>query len=323
MHFLQNFYSKKYNFQILYSFHYFPGPKFNKWKQNAITVAGGNGEGQDLNQLDSPYGIFIDEKTTIFIADNHNDRIAEWNCDAKEGQIAAGGNEQGSRIDQLNGPTGVIINQQNHSIIIADSGNRRVIQWLNQTQQILIQNIDCYGLAMDKQGFLYISDSEKNEVRRWQIGEYNNEGIVVAGGNGQGNLLNQLNSSSFIFVDEDQSIYVSDENNNRVMKWIKDAKEGIVVAGGNGEGRNLSQVSSPQGLIADGLGQIYVADCNNHRVMRWHDREEEGEIVVGGNSGGNQSNQLHCPMGLSFDDEGNLYVADFLNSRIQKFELIL
>ncbi|CAF0954106.1 unnamed protein product [Adineta steineri] len=298
-------------------------PKFNKWKQNAVTVAGGNGEGQELNQLNSPYGIFIDRKTTIFIADNHNDRIAEWNCDAKEGQIAAGGNEQGNQMNQLNGPTSVIVNQQNYSLIITDSGNRRVIQWVNQTQQILIQNIDCYGLAIDKYGFLYISDSEKNEVRRWQIGEYNTEGIVVAGGNGQGNLLNQLNSPSFIFVDEDQSIYVSDENNNRVMKWTKDAKEGIVVAGGNDEGRNLSQVSSPQGLVVNDFGQIYVADCNNHRVMRWHDREEEGEIVVGGNSGGNQSNQLHCPMGLSFDDEGNLYVADFLNSRIQKFELIL
>ncbi|CAF1226643.1 unnamed protein product [Adineta steineri] len=323
MYSLQNFYSKKYNFQTLYSFHYFLEPKFNKWKQNAITVAGGNDQGQELNQLDSPYGIFMDKKTTIFIADNHNDRIVEWNCDAKEGQIIAGGNEQGNQMNQLNGPTGVIVNQQNYSIIIVDSGNRRVIQWLNQTQQILIQNIDCYGLAIDKYGFLYISDSENNEVRRWKMGEYNNEGIIVAGGNGQGSLLNQLNSPSFIFVDDDQSVYVSDENNNRVMKWIKDAKEGIVVAGGNGEGRNLSQVSSPQGLIVDDLGQVYVADCNNHRVMRWHHREEEGEIVVGGNSGGNQSNQLHCPMGLSFDDEGNIYVADFLNSRIQKFELIL
>ncbi|CAF4041590.1 unnamed protein product, partial [Adineta steineri] len=130
IHFLQNSYSKKYNFQILYSFHYFPGPKFNKWKQNAITVAGGNGEGQELNQLDSPYGIFIDKKTTIFIADNHNDRIVEWNWDAKEGQIIAGGNEQGNQMNQLNGPTSVIVNQQNYSLIITDSGNRRVIQWV-------------------------------------------------------------------------------------------------------------------------------------------------------------------------------------------------
>ncbi|CAF4307304.1 unnamed protein product, partial [Adineta steineri] len=142
-------------------------PKFNKWNQNAITVAGGNGYGQQLNQCSYPEGIFIDEKKNIFIADGHNHRIVEWKYNAQEGQIIAGGNGQGNRMNQLNGPTDVIIDEQNHSTIIADHGNKRVIQWMNQNQQILIHNIDCYGLAMDKHGFLYVSDQEKNEVRRW------------------------------------------------------------------------------------------------------------------------------------------------------------
>ncbi|CAF4125757.1 unnamed protein product [Adineta steineri] len=290
--------------------------KFNKWKQNAITVAGGNGLGKELNQLTSPHGIFIDEKKNICIADYFNHRIVEWKYNAKEGQIIAGGNGEGNRMDQLNGPEVVIVDQQDHSIIIADSLNRRVIRWCNQNQQILIEDIDCWGLAVDKNGFLYASDQEKNEVRRWKMGEYNNEGIIVAGGNGQGNKLNQLNEPSFIFVDEEQSVYVSDWGNERVMKWRKDAKQGTVVAGGNGEGGNLNQLSEPAGVIVDDMGQIYVADMNNHRVMRWCEGKEEGEVVIGGN-------QLSCPYGLSFDDEGNLYIVDFLNHRIEKFEIIL
>ncbi|CAF1152603.1 unnamed protein product [Adineta steineri] len=292
-------------------------PKFNKWKQNAITVAGENGYGQQLNQCSYPEGIFIDEKKSIFIADGHNHRIVEWKYNAKEGQIIAGGNGQGNRLNQLNGPTDVIIDEQNHSIIIADHGNKRVIQWMNQNQQILIHNIDCYGLAMDKHGFLYVSDQGKNEVRRWKMGEYNKEGIVVAGGNGTGN---QLNYPTFIFVDEEQSVYVSDFHNDRVIKWRKDAKEGIIVAGGNGQGNSLKQLSYPNGVIVDHLGQIYVADAGNHRVMRWCEGQKEGDIIVGGNGKGNQSDY---PTGLSFDDEGNLYVADMANHRIQKFEIIL
>ncbi|CAF1557834.1 unnamed protein product [Adineta steineri] len=217
----------------------------------------------------------------------------------------------------------MILDPQNHSIIIADHWNRRVIQWMNQKQQILIENIDCRGLAMDKYGFFYVSDYMKNEVRRWKMGEYNNEGIVVVGGNGQGNALNQLNSPTFIFVDEDQSVYVSDSDNKRVMKWRKDPKEGIVVAGGNGEGEDLNQLSLPQGVIVDDLSQIYVADYQNNRVMRWCEEKGEGEIVVGGNGQGNQLNQLYGPAGLSFDDEGNLYVADYYNHRIEKFEVSL
>ncbi|CAF1164676.1 unnamed protein product, partial [Adineta steineri] len=66
-------------------------PKWDKWKQNAITVAGGNGEGQRLNQFRRPRGIFIDQKKNIFIADVENHRIVEWKYNAKEGQIIAGG----------------------------------------------------------------------------------------------------------------------------------------------------------------------------------------------------------------------------------------
>ncbi|CAF1471112.1 unnamed protein product [Adineta steineri] len=296
--------------------------KFNKWEQNAITVAGGNGEGQQLNQLNRPTGIFIDKKKNVFIADCSNHRIIEWKYNAKEGQIIAGGNGNGNRMNQLNGPTDMIVNQQNDAIIVADFMNERVIQWLNQKQQILIQNIDCLGLAMDKYGFLYVSDYKKNEVRRWKMGEYDNEGIVVAGGNGQGDQLNQLNSPCFIFVDEEQSVYVSDCNNHRVMKWRIDATEGIVVAGGNGEGGNPNQLSSPEAVSINGLGQIYVANYGNHRVMRWCEGNAEGEIVVGRNDQGDQGNQLNGPSGLCFDDEGNLYVADHYNDRIQKFEII-
>ncbi|CAF4344992.1 unnamed protein product, partial [Adineta steineri] len=272
---------------------------FNKWKQNALTAAGGNKQGQQLNQCNYPYGIFIDKKKNIFIADRGNHRIVEWKYNAKIGQIIAGGNKEGNRMHQLNSPTDVIVDQQNHSIIIADSGNRRVVQWMNQKQQILIHNIHCHGLASDKHGFLYVSDSEKNEVRRWKMGEYSNGGTVVAGGNGRGNQLNQFNSPAFIFVDEDQSIYVSDQHNHRVMKWRKDAKEGRIVAGGNGQGGNLNQLWAPKGVVVDHFGDIYVADCYNDRVMRWCEGKEEGEIVVGGNGQGNQTNQLMRPLGLS------------------------
>ncbi|CAF0998716.1 unnamed protein product [Adineta steineri] len=297
-------------------------PKFNKWKQNAITAAAGNGSGHKLNQCYRPGAIFIDKKKNIFIADTYNHRITEWKCTAKEGLIIAGGNGSGSRMSQLNQPKDVIVDQKNHSIIIADFGNKRVIQWMNRNQRIIIDNIDCCGLAIDKHGFLYVSDSYKNEVKRWKMGEYN-EGIVVAGGNEKGDQLSQLNSPGYIFVDKDQSVHVSDRYNHRVMKWRKGAKEGTIVAGGNGFGQNLNQLSYPYGVIVDNLDQIYVVDSGNNRIMGWCEGKEEGKIVVGGNGQGNQSNQLNKPMGLSLDNEGNLYVVDCGNHRIQKFELIL
>ncbi|CAF5063813.1 unnamed protein product, partial [Rotaria socialis] len=82
---------------------------------------------------------------------------------------------------------------------------------------ILIDNIYCFGLAMDDQRNLYVSDVAKHEVRRHQWGEKNS--TLVAGGNGEGNGLNQLNEPRYLFVDRQQNVYVSDNHNHHVMKW--------------------------------------------------------------------------------------------------------
>ena len=78
--------------------------------------------------------------------------------------------------------------------------------------------------------------------------------------------MNQLNHPTYLFVNEEQALYVSDENNHRVMKWNKGAKEGIVVAGGRGQGNALTQLSHLEGLFVDISGTIYVADSWNDRV---------------------------------------------------------
>ncbi|CAF1557047.1 unnamed protein product, partial [Rotaria magnacalcarata] len=87
--------------------------------------------------------------------------------------------------------------------------------------EILLDNIVCLGLAMDEQRCLYVSDHVKGEVRRYKFGD--NSGTLVAGGNGQGGGLNQLNYPTFLFVDRQHNVYVSDFYNNRVMKWVEGA----------------------------------------------------------------------------------------------------
>ncbi|UJR24604.1 hypothetical protein I4U23_005979 [Adineta vaga] len=283
--------------------------KYNKWKDQAITVAGGNEEGQEIYQLSNPQGIFI--------ADFNNHQILEWKCNAPFGNIIAGGNGRGSQIDQLCCPTDIIVDKENHSFIIADFNNQRVIRWFDRKQQILIHDIKCCSIAMYKYGFLYVSNCSKNEVRQWKLG--GKVGKMVAGGIGQGNKLNQLNFPTFIFVDDEQSIYISDRDNHRLIKWRKNAKQGVIVAGGNGEGNDLNQLSSPEGLFVNQWNEVFVADYGNDRIMVWCEDNTEGLIIAEGN----ESNQLNGPTGLSFDSDGHLYVADYKNHRIQKYETLL
>ncbi|CAF4560348.1 unnamed protein product, partial [Rotaria sp. Silwood2] len=67
-----------------------------RWQQNGITVAGGNRQGNGINQLSYPLGLYVDDDQTFYVADESNHRIVEWKCGATSGQVVAGGNGQGN-----------------------------------------------------------------------------------------------------------------------------------------------------------------------------------------------------------------------------------
>ncbi|CAM4752901.1 unnamed protein product [Rotaria magnacalcarata] len=276
------------------------------------------------NQLYWSHGLFVDDDQTVVVADFGNDRIIQWKKDdTTNGQVIAGGKGQGNGLNQLNRPTDVLIDKETDTLIICDRQNQRVVRWprcSGTTQgEILIGNIACYGLAMDEQRYLYVSDTKKHEVRLYQLGGKNY--TVVAGGNGQGDGLNQLNFPAYLFVDRQQNVYVSDWNNHRVMKWTIDAKEGIVVAGGQGVGNARTQLYYPNELFVDALSTLYVADSWNHRVMRWTQGAKKGTVMVGENGRGEGANQFDIPIGLSFDRYFNLYVTDYNNNRVKRFSI--
>lgn len=276
-----------------------------------------------MNQLSSPIGIYIDDdEQEIYVADCWNDRVVKWKFGAQQGEILAGGNGRGDRIDQLNRPTDVVLDKTTRSLIICDRENRRIVRWSMtnaQDQQILVSDVDCRGLVINKNGDLFACDSKRHVVRRWGKGD--SSGTIVAGGNERGNHFNQLHYPRGVFVNKYETVYVSDCSNHRVMKWKKGAKEGIVVAGGQSEGSGSRQFSSPMGMCVNDARDVYVADCLNHRVMCWPSGSKEGRLLVGGNGKGTESDQLNCPNSLLFDRKNNLYVVDWGNHRVQRFDV--
>ncbi len=278
--------------------------------ENSKTVAGGYGLGNTSRELCFPYGLAFDDDQSMIIADWGNHRVVRWKIRDTNGQVIAGGSGQGKEPNQLNCPTDLLIDKQTNSLIICDHGNRRVVRWSRvdgtTEGEILLDDITCWGLAMDNQRYLYISDIEKNEVIRYHM-EDNNR-TVVAGGHERGFGLNQLNGPTYIFVDQHQNLYVSDTWNHRVMKWDKDATEGSVIVEG-----------FPRGLFVDVKGDVYVADYGSHKLICCPKGETKGTVIAGGNAGGEEANQLYYPWGLSSDRQGNLYVADHSNHRVQRF----
>lgn len=294
-----------------------PAPR---WSQQGMTIAGGNGQGNELNQLTYPCAIAIGEGGKIYIADHGNCRIMEWESNVRNSRVVFDGQTEG---DGICCPRDVIIDSRMNSLIFSDWMSRRVMRYSfdDHTHRNVITPIDCNHLFMDRDGSLYVSDWQRNEVKRWRAGE--TEGTVIAGGHGKGNHLNQLDQPTFLFVDDQCTVYISDVGNHRVMKWMKNAREGILVAGGNGQGNHLRQLERPQGIFVDSSSRIYIADQGNHRIIRWDTDAHEGIIIIGGTGQGQDDHHLHDPTGLAFDSQGHLYVVDQENHRIQKYDIVL
>ena len=109
-----------------------------KWKQSAITIAGGNQPGRDVHQLFWPQGIYIDSDRTIYVADYGNNRIIEWKSNAEKGVIMAGRSGFGAGNNQLNQATDVIFDEKDHFLLICDWGNKRVVRKSDDNEEILI-----------------------------------------------------------------------------------------------------------------------------------------------------------------------------------------
>jgi sugar lactone lactonase YvrE len=103
---------------------------------------------------------------------------------------------------------------------------------------------------------------------KWMEGA--KQGIVVGGGQGQGNGLTQLYYPNGVVVDQLGTVYVAEGGNARIMRWVKGATQGSVIVGGNGKGGQSNQLNGPVGLSFDRHGNLYVIDWRNHRVQKFN-----------------------------------------------------
>ncbi|CAF4694611.1 unnamed protein product, partial [Rotaria sp. Silwood2] len=150
-----------------------------------------------------------------------------------------------------------------------------------------------------------------------------------------------------------ENLFVSDTNNNRVVRYSSNSSSGmpgLVVAGNGTEGSSASQLSSPYGVYVNAVGTLYVADSGNSRIQRWNKGASFGVTVAGtevsvdtGNNrilrwppnstsgecivactglSGTEVNMLGMPFAMAFDSYGSLFVSDTINNQVQKFQIL-
>ncbi|CAF3415280.1 unnamed protein product, partial [Rotaria sp. Silwood2] len=301
------------------------------WSQTGITVAGNsNGSsGSDLGSLFTPVDIFIDNNYTLYIADRDNDRVVKYYANTTVGVLVGGNGTSGRTSRLLSGVKGIAVDQYGN-VIVADSDNYRIQSFppsstvattlTSNSSTLLIGQMR--DLHINVNNIIVITDSTYSRVVKFNSSS--GVGTIIAGINGAGSRADQFSSPFGNFIDENETLCVADNGNDRIQMWLSGASSGITVAGVNqSAGSDLGHLNGPLAVIVDNNGYMYIADSGNDRIVKWTTNYSAGGICVVGctGTGGTAANQLQAPRDLKFDASGNLYVSDQGNHRVQKFAI--
>ena len=144
----------------------------------------------------------------------------------------------------------------------------------------------------------------------------------VAGDGSSGNGLSQLNHPQGIFVDLKETLYVADNNNDRIMIFdLKEPSSSGWVAPMYLTNSAISLIK-PISVVLDVDGNMYVVDNDAHRIVVIAHNLEQARCIIGCWSGpGSHASELRKPVDMNFDLIGNIYVTDSENRRVQNFSL--
>jgi sugar lactone lactonase YvrE len=216
-------------------------------------------------------------------------------------------------------PFGISITS-NDVLYISDTNNNRIVV-LDLTSRTNISIIGSgpgsnssqfnnpYGLFI-KDTSLYVIDYNNYRVQKSLLNGSNPS--TVPG-------ISTSNSPFYLYVDNDDNIYLSDTFNNRVLFFPYNSTNFTTVAGNSTPGSLNNQLNKPFGVFVNQNGTIYIADYGNHRIMKWFSGATFGILTAGSGTCGSTSTQLCYPAQILVDTNEYMYISELTNVRITRW----
>ncbi|MFN8494178.1 MAG: TIGR03663 family protein [Caldilineaceae bacterium] len=244
------------------------GSACNITKQDKPGCQGPDGDGQ----FNEPWGIAVDPKGNIYVADTWNGRIQVFDSTGKFlrkwGAFSTTNGELGDE-KALFGPRGIAVNLAGN-VVVADTGNKRIIEYTPNGD--LVRQIggggvtgshfdEPVGVAVSPtDGSIFVTDAWNRRIQKftpdlkfvaeWPVPSWDNHDIYT---------------KPYLAVASNGDVYVTDPQYYRV--FVYNANGELKAAFGN-FGTDANRFGLPNGIAIDlAANAVLVADANNNRVM--------------------------------------------------------
>jgi DNA-binding beta-propeller fold protein YncE len=174
------------------------------------------------------------------------------------------------------------------------------------------------GIAIDRQrGRIYLADTAFNKDPQFTVKIFNMAGKLIGKlGHGRGNEPGQFMFPTFVALDREGNVYVTDSLNCRVEKF---SPEGKYLRSFGGMGNAWGEFTRPKGVALDRFGNVYVVDSGWSNVQIFN---QKGQILLFFGGRGPIPGMLKNPIPIAIDADDDIFVGDYLNHRIEEYKLI-
>ncbi|CAF0939088.1 unnamed protein product [Adineta steineri] len=287
-----------------------------------------------MNVNSSCYGLFIDINDTLYCSMlEHHQVVKRWLNDSviNSNRVAAGTGIVGLASNQLNLPHGIFVDM-NLDLYVADRDNNRVQLFLpGESNGITVAGsgslnptitLHCpSGIILDAEKYLFIVDQNNHRV----VGSSWNGFRCLVGCYERGSQSNQLNNPFSLSIDHSGNIFVTDQFNHRIQKFLLmndsfalsfNQPKFCPTATWNPNGITIANQSivgqKPTAIFVSTNNTIYVANIENSTIVIW-----QKESV---NPTKNISGSFRQPNSLFVTSNGDIYIDDgYYNGRVQKW----
>ena len=265
-----------------------------------------------LFALWTPYGVAVDSKGSVYIADGKVGAIFVFNTETKELQMIKNGVHAhfgdiiGLAMDDSDRL--FVSDSKLHHIIVFDK-NRKIEGSISEGL------LDPGGMAIDNENrFLYVADPALDQVLVYDADKFNL--IRKIGTAGKKHTLRepgQFSVPTNVAVDGDGNLYVTDMYNNRVEVFDADGK---FIRQWGKQGDRPGTFSRPKGIAIDADGHVWVADAVQD-ILQCYTADGQFLMWMGGH--GLFPGQFRALAGLYIDKNNRIFTAEQYPGRVQMF----
>jgi sugar lactone lactonase YvrE len=285
-------------------------------------LAGGQTEVEKFNpktypfQMIGPYGIAIDSKGLVYVADQRVGAIFIFNPESHETQMIRNGYE--AHFGWING----LAIDDDDRLFVSDGKMHRVLIFSahRDLQGQITEGLQVpVGIALDTTNrFLYVVDTQQDQVLVYDADSQ--KLLRRIGTGGKNHFLTSpgdFGAPQGVAVDKDGNVYVTDTMNNRVE--IFDA-DGTFISTFGKAGDGPGYFARPKGIAIDSDGHIWVADEMQDRLQVFN---REGQLLTYiGIGHGELPGQFKSLIGVAIDKQNRVFTTEQEPGRLQMFRYV-